>query len=330
LSDSPPLRIGILGAARIAPVALLRPARELPEVQIAAVAARDPQRAAAFAKKHDIPRVHPSYDELLADPSIEAIYNPLPNSHHCVWTIRALEAGKDVLCEKPVASNAREAKRMADTAEKTGRILVEAFHYRYHPLAARMQEILRSGELGTIRFVEASMCVPLLRPRDIRFNLALAGGAGMDVGCYAVNLVRFIAEAEPEVTDARARLARPGVDRWIQADLRFPDGATGRVTASLLATTLLRVEAHVRGDAGEMRVQNPFLPQIYHRLKVRTPRGTRVEQVHGDSSYTHQLRAFAKAVRAGAALATDGRDGVANMQVIDSIYEAAGLVPRGQ
>jgi predicted dehydrogenase len=311
-------------------MALLRPARELPEVQVAAVAARDPQRAAAFAKKHDIPRVHPSYDELLADPGIEAIYNPLPNSHHCVWTIRALEAGKDVLCEKPVASNAREAKRMADTAEKTGRILVEAFHYRYHPLAARMQEILRSGELGTIRFVEASMCVPLLRPRDIRFNLALAGGAGMDVGCYAVNLVRFIAEAEPEVTDARARLARPGVDRWIQADLRFPDGATGRVTASLLATTLLRVEAHVRGDAGEMRVQNPFLPQIYHRLKVRTPRGTRVEQVHGDSSYTHQLRAFAKAVRAGAALATDGRDGVANMQVIDSIYEAAGLVPRGQ
>jgi predicted dehydrogenase len=290
-------------------MALLRPARELPEVQVAAVAARDPQRAAAFAKKHDIPRVHPSYDELLADPGIEAIYNPLPNSHHCVWTIRALEAGKDVLCEKPVASNAREAKRMADTAEKT---------------------ILRSGELGTIRFVEASMCVPLLRPRDIRFNLALAGGAGMDVGCYAVNLVRFIAEAEPEVTDARARLARPGVDRWIQADLRFPDGATGRVTASLLATTLLRVEAHVRGDAGEMRVQNPFLPQIYHRLKVRTPRGTRVEQVHGDSSYTHQLRAFAKAVRAGAALATDGRDGVANMQVIDSIYEAAGLVPRGQ
>jgi predicted dehydrogenase len=309
---------------------LLRPARELPEVQVVAVAARDPQRAAAFAKKHDIPRVHPSYEELLADPGIEAIYNPLPNSHHCVWTIRALEAGKDVLCEKPVASNAREAKRMADTAEKTGRILVEAFHYRYHPLAARMQEILRSGELGTIRFVEASMCVPLLRPRDIRFNLALAGGAGMDVGCYAVNLVRFIAEAEPEVTDARARLARPGVDRWIQADLRFPDGATGRVTASLLATTLLRVEAHVRGDAGEMRVQNPFLPQIYHRLKVRTPRGTRVEQVHGDSSYTHQLRAFAKAVRAGAALATDGRDGVANMQVIDSIYEAAGLAPRGQ
>jgi predicted dehydrogenase len=304
---------------------LLRPARELPEVQVVAVAARDPQRAAAFAKKHDIPRVHPSYEELLADPGIEAIYNPLPNSHHCVWTIRALEAGKDVLCEKPVASTAREAKRMADTAEKTGRILVEAFHYRYHPLAARMQEILR-----TIRFVEASMCVPLLRPRDIRFNLALAGGAGMDVGCYAVNLVRFIAEAEPEVTDARARLARPGVDRWIQADLRFPDGATGRVTASLLATTLLRVEAHVRGDAGEMRVQNPFLPQIYHRLKVRTPRGTRVEQVHGDSSYTHQLRAFAKAVRAGAALATDGRDGVANMQVIDSIYEAAGLAPRGQ
>ena len=330
MSDNTPLRIGILGAARIAPMALLRPARQIADVQVSAVAARDPQRAAAFAKKHDIPRVHASYDELLADPDIDAIYNPLPNSHHCVWTIQALEAGKDVLCEKPVASNAREAKRMADAAEKTGRILVEAFHYRYHPLAARLQEILRSGELGAIRSVEASMCVPLPRPRDIRFNLALGGGAGMDVGCYAVNLVRFIAEAEPEVVSARARLVRPGVDRWIQADLRFAEGTTGRVTASLLSSTLLRVEARVRGDAGELRVINPFLPQIFHRLKVRTSRGTRVEQVHGEASYTHQLRAFTKAVRAGAALATDGRDGVANMQVIDAIYEAAGLAPRGQ
>jgi predicted dehydrogenase len=309
-------------------MALLRPARQVPGAQVFAVAARDPQRAAAFAKKHDIPRVHASYDDLLADPDIDAVYNPLPNSHHCVWTIQALESGKDVLCEKPIASNAREAKRMADAAEKSGRILVEAFHYRYHPLAARLQEILRSGELGTIRYVEASMCVPVPRPWDIRFDLTLGGGAGMDVGCYAVNLVRFIAEAEPEVVGAQARLVRPGVDRWIQADLRFSEATTGRVTASLLASTLLRVDAHVRGDAGELRVINPFLPQIFHRLKVRTARGTRVEHVHGEASYTHQLRAFTKAVRAGAALATDGRDGVANMQVIDAIYEAAGLAPR--
>lgn len=329
MSETRPLRIGLLGAARIAPMALLRPARQVPDVEVTAMAARDPGRAAAFATRHGIPRVHPDYDALLADPAIDAVYNPLPNSLHCSWTLRALEAGKDVLCEKPIACNAREAKRMADAAEKTGRILVEAFHYRYHPLAARLQEILRSGELGTIRHVEASMCVPLLRPRDIRFDLSLGGGAAMDVGCYAVNLVRFIAEAEPEVLAARARLLRPGVDRWIQADLAFPDGTTGRVTASLLASTLLRAEARVRGDAGELRVTNPFLPQIYHRLRVRTPYGTRIERVHGEATYTHQLRAFEKAVRARAALVTDGRDGIANMQVIDAIYEAAGLPPRG-
>ncbi len=173
------------------------------------------------------------------------------------------------------------------------------------------------------------MCVPLPRPRDIRFDLALAGGAAMDVGCYAVNLVRFLAEAEPEVTGAQARLLKPGVDRWIQAELRFPGETTGRVTASLLASTLLRVEARVEGDAGDLHVLNPFMPQLYHRLRVRTARGTRVERVHGEATYTHQLRAFAKAVRAGAALATDGRDGVANMQVVDAIYEAAGLPPRG-
>ncbi|MEN8181091.1 MAG: Gfo/Idh/MocA family oxidoreductase [Myxococcota bacterium] len=329
MSETRPLRIGILGAARIAPMALLRPAREVAEAEVVALAARDPQRAAAFARKHAIPHVHASYAELLADPEIDAVYNPLPNSHHCRWTLEALEAGKDVLCEKPLAANAREAARMAETAEKTGRNLVEAFHYRYHPLAARLQEIVRSGELGSVRHIEASLCVPLLRPRDIRFDPKLAGGAGMDVGCYVVNLVRFLAGAEPEVVRAEARLARPGVDRWIQGSLSFEDGRTGRVTASLFSTALLRLEARVRGDAGELRVTNPFLPQLYHRLRVRTPRGTRTEVLRGDASYTHQLRSFVKAVRAGAALPTDGRDGVANMKVIDALYEAAGLSPRG-
>src|SRR5512143_3841429 len=154
-----PLRIGILGAARIAPMALVRPARQVPEAAILAVAARDPVRAQKFAHTHGIARVHPSYDALLADPEIDAVYNPLPNSLHCEWTIRALEAGKHVLCEKPLASNAAEAERMAAVAQQTGRVLVEAFHWRYHPLAARMRAILDSGELGTLRHIETHFCI---------------------------------------------------------------------------------------------------------------------------------------------------------------------------
>ena len=199
MSDTTPIRIGILGAASIAPMALIRPARRVPDAVVAAVAARDEARAARFADKHGIARVHPSYAALLADPEPDAIYNPLPNSLHCEWTLRALEAGKHVLCEKPLASNAEEAERMAKAATNAGRVLVEAFHWRYHPLADRMREIVTSGELGPIRHVEASFCVPMIRRGDIRYRWDLGGGATMDLGCYAINMVRTLAGAEPEV-----------------------------------------------------------------------------------------------------------------------------------
>ena len=133
------LRIGTLGAARITPAALLKPASRLPEVTVSAVAARDPDRARRFADKHRIRRVHPSYQALLDDPAIDAIYNPLPNSLHAAWTLRAIEAGKHVLCEKPFTANAVEAAEVAAAAKASGLVVMEAFHYRYHPLARRMR-----------------------------------------------------------------------------------------------------------------------------------------------------------------------------------------------
>jgi len=324
-----PVRIGILGAAQIAPMALIRPARAVPGVTVAAIAARDRARAQAFATKHGIPRVHISYDDVLRDPEIDAIYNPLPNSLHCEWTIRALEAGKHVLCEKPIASNATQAERMAAVAQETGRLLVEAFHWRYHPLAARMRAILDSGELGPLRHVETHFCIPLIRPGDIRYRLDLAGGATMDVGCYAISILRFLAGAEPEVLHAEARLSSPGVDRWMAAEFRFADGLTGRMTCSLLSAALLRASALVRGDHGIMTVFNPIAPQFYHRLRVQTDAVSRTEHLHGDGTYTHQLRAFAAAVRGGAPVPTGPEHGVANMRVIDEVYRKAGLQPRG-
>ena len=326
---SDPLRIGILGAARIAPMALIRPAREVPEAEVVAVAARDPSRAAKFAAKHRIPRVHPSYDALLADPEVDAVYNPLPNGLHCEWTVKALEAGKHVLCEKPLAANADEAAQMAETAEKTGLVLDEAFHWRCHPLAARMRDILESGEIGAVQHVEATLCIPFLLPGDIRYRLDLAGGATMDTGCYTVSVVRHLAGAEPEVVSARARLSSPDVDRYMQADFRFPSGATGRITTSLLSAKLLSIGAKVTGESGRMSVFNMIAPHLYHRLRVTTPSGHRSERVNGDTTYTHQLRAFVAHVRGGEPMLSDARDGVANMRVIDAIYHAAGLSRRG-
>ena len=323
------LRIGMLGAARIAPMALIRPSRQVPEAEITAVAARDEARARKFAARHGIPRVHASYDALLGDPEIDAVYNPLPNGLHCEWTIRALEAGKHVLCEKPLASNADEAARMAEAAKKTGLVLGEAFHWRYHPLAARMKQIVDGGALGKIQHVEASLCIPFLLPGDIRYRYDLGGGATMDTGCYTISIVRFLAGAEPEVTRAEARLSSKDVDRWMQADLRFPDGRTGRITCALASSTLFKIDAKVVGDRGRMNVFNPIGPHYYHHIKVRTAQGATKERVRGDTTYTHQLRAFVEAVRGGAPMATDAQHGVANMRVIDAIYEKAGLSRRG-
>ena len=329
-----PLRLGILGAARIAPMALIRPARQVPEAVVAAVAARDPARARAFAAKHGIPRVAERYEALIADPELDAIYNPLPNSHHCEWTIRALAAGKHVLCEKPIAANAAEAERMAEAARASGRVLVEAFHWRYHPLAARMREILASGEIGRVQHLEAWLCFPMLSPSDIRWRLDLAGGALMDAGCYPVSMVRHLAkatdeESEPEVVSARSWLRSPQVDRRTEAELRFADGRSGKIGCSMLSHTLLWTSILARGDAGEMRVANPIAPHFWNRLRVRNARGTRSERVRGDATYTHQLRAFVDAVRRGTPVPTDPRDAIANMRVIDAIYRAAGLQPRG-
>ena len=329
MQDDGRVRIGVLGAARIAPMALIQPARVVPQVRVVAVAARHPDRARAFARRHGITRVHESYDDLIQDPELDAVYIPLPNSLHAAWAIRALRAGKHVLCEKPLASNAAEAQRMAAAAVESGKVLVEAFHYRYHPLAARMKEIVDGGELGTIRHLEAHFCVPLILPGDIRYRFDLAGGATMDLGCYAVNVIRYLAGAEPEVTSARARLASAQVDRYMQAELRFAGGRTGQVVCSLFSRILLRSRVVVRGDRGELRVWGAFHPQVFHRFEVRVGQSVRSERFPGETTFTHQLRAFVKAVRGQAPIVTDPVDAIANMRVIDAIYLKAGLKLRG-
>jgi predicted dehydrogenase len=323
-----PLRVGIIGAARIAPPALIQPARELDEVEIVAVAARDSARGAEYATKHAVPKVHASYEALLADPEIDAVYNPLPNGLHGRWTIAAIEAGKHVLCEKPFAANAEEAEKVAAVAHGTGLVVMEAFHYRYHALIRRMLEIVASGELGEVRRIEAAFCIPLLW-RDIRWQLDLAGGSLMDVGCYAIHVVRTLAGAEPTVQSAKAKLKSPDVDRWLQAELAFADGRTGSITASMLSARLFTASTHVIGSDGTMKVFNPIAPQYRHSLTVRSARGRRKEQVpKHPSSYAAQLQAFTAAVLRGEPFPTGVEDAVANMRVIDACYAAAGLPRR--
>ncbi len=324
------LRFGVLGAARITPGALCRPAsRSGGAARVVAVAARDQARAQAFATKHGIERAVGGYEELLADPEVEAVYNPLPNGLHGHWTLAALAAGKHVLCEKPFTANAEEAARVADAADaahrRDGLVVMEAFHYRHHPLAARLAEIVSSGELGTVGRIEIYFSAPLAKRGDIRYQLGLAGGAMMDMGCYTVSLLRLLAGGEPIVTSARAKLSSPGVDRAMRVEYTLPGGGTAVTACSMFSSSVLRMAARVIGDKGQMSVFNPFAPQFWHRLRVQSAAGRRTERVTRRPTYDFQLDHFLAAVRHGGPVTTTADDAVANMAVIDAAYEASGL-----
>jgi predicted dehydrogenase len=323
------LRIGILGAARIAPAAIVKPARKVGEATIGAVAARDRSRAEEFAKKHAVPKVHESYAALIADPELDAIYNPLPNGLHAEWTIAALEAGKHVLCEKPFTANAKEAEEVAAVATRTGLVVMEAFHYRYHPLAQRMLHIVESGELGAVERIETALCFPLPKFSDIRYQYDLGGGALMDVGTYAVHMARLLGREEPAVASAMAKLRTPNVDRAMRAELKFPSGHTGRITCSMWSKWAIQTYARVTGDKGELSVINPTSPQLWHRMRVKVGGTARTEKFPKKPTYEYQLEAFCAAVLRGAPILTPPADSIAQMRVIDAIYLAAGMTPRG-
>jgi len=331
--NEPALRIGVLGAARIAPAALIRPAAVVDGVKVVAVAARDEARAARFAGRHGIPRVLADYGAVVDDDDIDAVYIPLIPSAHAHWTIRAIEAGKHVLCEKPFTANADEALAVNEAADRARAgaggdvVVMEAFHWRYHPLAARLLEIVSSGEIGPVRRVAARLVIPIPSRRDIRWQLALGGGSLMDIGSYGVHMMRTLAGSEPTVVSATATTRLAEVDRYLTADLRFDGGITGRLEAGMWAWPGLALRLVITGERGEIRVFNPLAPHMFHRLTVTTDRRRR-EKAAGESTYALQLRAFHAAVRHGAPVLTPPTDALANMRAIDAIYLAAGLSPR--
>jgi predicted dehydrogenase len=320
----PPLRVGILGAADIAPAAIIRPASLNDEVEIVAVAARDRSRAETYAAENNIPSVHDSYDDLIADPNIDVIYNPTPNGLHGAWTVAAVAAGKHVLCEKPFTANAAEARSVASAVASSGLVVMEAFHYRYHPVTLRTIEIVQSGELGKLVSVESGFGGPGAARDDIRWNLALAGGALMDVGCYPVHLLRSVVGSEPRVTSAVAQQDEPDVDANMRIELEFDGGVTGLIRTAMDAPELY-IYAKFVGEDGELEVENPFIPANGNSLKITSGGETRTENPTTEPSYNFQLRALADAVLRGGPVLTGLESAIQNMDVIDAAYLAAGM-----
>jgi predicted dehydrogenase len=318
------LRIGILGAAGIAPKAIIQPAGRRDDTVIAAVASRNADSASAYAQQHGIPVAHAGYRALLDDPTIDLVYNALPPSEHAEWSIAALEAGKDVLCEKPIAMNATQANAMRSAAERTGHRLIEAFHDRYHPLTAALLELVASGRLGSIRHIEARFTAGNpFSPTSLRHVPALGGGALMDLGCYPVHWVRSMIGEQPEVSSASATLNPLGADMSIEATLNFPSGATGLIVASMADT--LDASLRIEGELGSVRAGSMVFPHLGHSIVETIDGITRISTVAGDTTYDHQLAAVVRALQSGEPLPTEGDDIVANMSLIDAIYAAAGF-----
>lgn len=327
-----PLRIGILGASRIAVESVVAPARD-GGARLVAVAARDPERAARFAAEHGVERVVPSYEALLADPEVEVVYNALPNSLHGPWNLAAIAAGKHVLTEKPFASNAMEARTVADAAAASGLVVFDAFHHRYHPIFARLLDLLTSGEIGTLRTIRVQMLMPAPTDDDLRWSLPLAGGVLMDLGCYALHVMTTVATAlggaaEPVRADAVERAGRPGVDQRFEVELRLPAGVRGAIVCDM-ACPGSDFSITATGDRGEAKINNFIKVSSDDRLVVRRQgEAERVEHLGTRSSYHHQLDALTAAVRTGTPFPTDAADGVVNLELIDACYRRAGLSPR--
>ena len=325
-----PLRLGILGAARIAPFALIRQAHQLGSVEVSALAEEyhSERYLRRYAKRHRIPQTYRSFAELLANPDVDAVYVPLPISMHANWCIKAIEAGKHVLCEKPFAANATEVERVLRAAEGTDLVVAEAMHFRYHPLVDRVRDIIRTREIGAIEQIDANFCAywPFT---DFRFDYETGGGGTIDMGCYPIGFIRAVTEEEPVVLEATAGLYGRLIDRWMRATMELPSGGQVRLLVSLRSRHVFSLSIEIRGSRGSISVFNYVKPEVGHRLKVRTEAGVRRERVPGGSTYRTQLAAFAEAVRARTQPVTTVADSLLNMRVIDAVYLAAGLPVRG-
>jgi D-xylose 1-dehydrogenase (NADP+, D-xylono-1,5-lactone-forming) len=313
---------GFLSTARINEQ-LLAGARPSNLVEVVAVASRDQARAEAYAREHSIERAYGSYGELLADPEVDAVYISLPNSLHVEWSIRALEAGKHVLCEKPLTRRPEDAERAFDVAERAGRVLMEAFMYRHHPQTKRIKQLVDEGAIGELRAMRAAFSFDLLASRDagdVRLNAELDGGSLMDVGCYCVSGARLLA-GEPERVSGEAAPAPSGVDMSFYGTLRSPGDIVAQFHSSLALP--FKQELEVLGTEGSLLVEAPWRVDLGGDVFLRRPPGEERIDVEEADAYRLELENLAAAIRGDAQPLLGRDDAVGQARAIAAFYRSA-------
>ena len=313
---------GILSTANIARAAVIPAIQSSKNGEVAAVASRDGQKGAEFAAQMRIPKSYSSYEALLDDPNIDAVYIPLPNSLHCEWTIKAAQSGKHILCEKPLALNAAQCQEMDAVAKESGVLLMEAFMYRFHPRTEQVIERVRAETQGTLQMIQSSFTFKLAHPNNIRFRADLGGGALMDVGCYCVNISRTLAGQEPVEVQATARWAASGVDEQLVGTLRFANGLMAQFDCAL---TMARRESYIAaGTNGYYYAPAAFLPGKEDSLlyEFQDRKETQL-QFSGCDEYQLMVEHFTECVLKREQPRYITMEAAANMRVIETLYKSA-------
>jgi D-xylose 1-dehydrogenase (NADP+, D-xylono-1,5-lactone-forming) len=298
---------------------LLAGAAESDRVDVIAVASRDAARAEAYARQRGIERAYGSYEELLADPDVEAVYISLPNSLHVEWSIRALEAGKHVLCEKPLSRRPVDVERAFDVAAQSDRHLMEAFMYRHNPQTAKLKELVGEGAIGRLRLVRAAFSFPLADAEDIRLDASLDGGGLMDVGCYCINGARLLA-GEPDRVYGEQVLSESGVDELFTGMMRSPDDVLLQFDAGLVLQE--RDELEAIGEDGSLFLDDPWHCQS-PVIELRTADGVEEIAVEPADSYRLQLENLSDAIRGEAEPLLGRDDALGQARAIDALYGSA-------
>ncbi len=317
------LNWGILSTARIGTKSVIPAIQASSNGTALAICSRDLAAARQVAAQFGIPRAYGSYEALLDDPDVQAIYNPLPNSLHREWTIRAAEKSKHVLCEKPLALNAAECDEMIAACQQHGVLLMEAFMYRFHPQMTQVKELIESGAVGQVQIIRASFTFVMSDPDNIRLRPELGGGALMDVGCYGVNVARFVTSAEPVAVQAMAYFGHASrVDELLAGLLRFPGDEIAIIDCGF--RSLFRQSVEIVGNVGKIEIIKPFIPRTDPAPIVLT-RGDESETlvIPGANHYQRMVEHFADCILTGQPLRYPPEDGRNNMRVIDALYQAA-------
>jgi predicted dehydrogenase len=321
------IRWGILSTANIGRKRVIPAMQQSSNGEVVAIASRSLDKAKAAAAEVGIPTAYGSYDDLIHDPNIDAIYNPLPNSEHLLWSIRCAEAGKPVLCEKPLARNAADSQQMVDAFASRNILFAEAFMYRFHPRIQKARAMVADGAIGNMQTLSAAFSFMLNEEENIRLNQSLAGGALRDVGCYCVNILRLITGEEPENVAAFATVGEKSqVDETLSAVLQFPSGILAHFDCSLRAH-----RAHycdIRGTQGRILLENSFVPNADEPTTIRYWHGDTYEEIAFApvNHYTLMAEDFADALLNQRPPRFMAIDGVQNMRVIDRLLAQVNVV----